>query len=540
MKIKQILLIISIFLFSANLLSVKLVKSFSTPGIFPTGATYDGKNIWISDRKDDKIFCMNPENGEIIRYIESPAYWPMGLAWDGKNLWNIDIKGGIPLAENYNAKIYKLDPEDGTIVHCVDAPSKNAEGLCWDGKYLWCTDNINKKLIQFDQNDGTTIKSINSPHSNSNGLAFDGKYLWVSDRVTNKIYAVDPSSECVVITLDSPGAYSSGLCFDGKNIWNIDYQDKKIHCIETANIEKFITNNEKRGILTYTHLTTNFGPGTVKSLDVYFAVPIDRVSQKINKQVVFYPENANEKIITDKWNQKVAHYHLENLKSNESYEVQMKIDVTCYSVRYYIFPDKVGTISEIPDEIKKKYLENNEKYQYDDPIVQKAVKDAVGEEKNPYWIARKIFNYLINNMYYEMTGGWNTAPTVIDRGNGSCSEYSFAYISMCRAAGLPARYVGSVVMRGDDTSMDDVFHRWVEVYLPNYGWIPVDPSGGDQKWPADQANSFGSLSNRFCITTESGGNSEYLKWTYNSNEFYTSDPKTNVVSEYFGDWEPYE
>jgi transglutaminase-like putative cysteine protease len=136
-----------------------------------------------------------------------------------------------------------------------------------------------------------------------------------------------------------------------------------------------------------------------------------------------------------------------------------------------------------------------------------------------------------------MAGGWNTAPTVLARGSGSCSEYSFVYIAMCRAAGLPARYVGSVVMRGDKTSMDDVFHRWVEVYFPGYGWIPVDPSGGDEELPRDQANSFGALVNRFYITTESGGGSEFLEWTYNSNEFYTTDPKTNVVIEYFADWD---
>jgi transglutaminase-like putative cysteine protease len=84
--------------------------------------------------------------------------------------------------------------------------------------------------------------------------------------------------------------------------------------------------------------------------------------------------------------------------------------------------------------------------------------------------------------------------------------------------------------------MDDVFHRWVEVYLPNYGWIPVDPSGGDQELPRNQANYFGHLSNRFLITTESAGGSATMEWTYNSNEFYTTEPKAFVVSDHFADW----
>ncbi|MBI4646858.1 MAG: transglutaminase domain-containing protein [Bacteroidia bacterium] len=207
-------------------------------------------------------------------------------------------------------------------------------------------------------------------------------------------------------------------------------------------------------------------------------------------------------------------------------------------MRYFIFPDKAGKIEDIPAEIKNKYLENNDKYMIDHTIIQNAVKSAVGDEKNPYWIARKLYNYIIAKMEYEMVGGWNTAPTVLARGTGSCSEYAFVYIALCRAAGIPARYVGSVVIRGDDASMDDVFHRWAEIYLPNYGWIPIDPSGGDYKSPREQADSFGALVNRFYITTQSGGNSETLGWTYNSNEFWISEPKTFVVHENFADWEP--
>jgi hypothetical protein len=127
---------------------------------------------------------------------------------------------------------------------------------------------------------------------------------------------------------------------------------------------------------------------------------------------------------------------------------------------------------------------------------------------------------------------------VLQRGTGSCSEYTFVYIAMCRAAGLPARYAGAIVVRNDDASYDDVFHRWVEVFLPGYGWVPVDPSRGDSKWPADVAGSFGFVANNCLVTTVGGGGSEYMEWGYNGNERWTSEGRCKVVVENIGEWTP--
>ncbi len=512
----------------------EIIKSFPTPGDFPSGLCFVEDELVLADRKTDKLYFINPETGLVQRSIPSPAYWPMGLAYDGDYIWCVDIKGGIPLAENYRGVAFKIDKNSGEILQRIDLPCKMPIGLTYDGKYLWVVDDASDKIIQLSTTDGTTIQSFPAPSGKPQGITFDGTYLWVSDRGTDEIYMISPETGKVLLITDTPGKYARGMAWDGSHLWNVDWLDKKIHQLVRSDEDLFRRTNDKTAEISYSHQATNFGPGKVTQLNVHCAIAENRDNQELLSEIQFSEKPTDFPI--DQWGQKTAHFHVENLKAGEIYEIEMSAKVKVWDVRYFIFPDKVGKINEIPEDVKARFLANNDKYQITHPVIQNAVKEAVGDEKNPYWIARNIYNYLMPRLYYEMTGGWNTAPTVLDRGNGSCSEYSFVYISMCRAAGLPARYVGSVVLRGDDVSNDDVFHRWVEVYLPNYGWIPVDPSGGDQNSPRNQADYFGHLANRFFITTQGGGGSESMAWTYNSNFYYQSEPKTQLVVEYFADW----
>ena len=523
-------------LFVFNIISAypgKIVKSFDTPGKFSTGLTYDGKFLWVADRQTDLIYKINPSNGKVVKTIKAPAFWIVGLAWDGKYLWAVDFKGALPKAENYHGVLYKIDPENGTVLHTVELPIIKPQDITFDGTYIWIVDDYTNTLIQLDQNDGTTIGTIPAPATSPTGLTFDGEYLWVSDRGRNKIYMVEPTTGRVIITTDSPDEFPRGLAFDGTYLWNSDSQADKIFKLIRKDNEKMIKKNELDNVkLTYTHQVTNFGFGNIKTLDIHIAIPENRD----NQQIVKIEYSPKPEIVKDRWGQKTAHFHYENIPPDSSVAPQMTVYAKLWDVTYFIFPDEVGTIDQIPEETKI-YLENANKYMYDHPVIQNAVAAAVGDEKNVYWIVRNIFDYVREHMYYEMAGGWNTAPTVLARGNGSCSEYSFVFIAMCRAAGVPARYVGAVAQRGEYSSTDDIFHRWVEVYMPNYGWIPVDPSGGDSDLPANQARGFGHVSNGYIITTQNGGGSKTMGWTYNSNYFYTADPQTFVVSENFGDWD---
>lgn len=504
-----------------------ILKSFPTPGPCPTGLAFDGKYLWMADRKTDSLYQINTENGGVLKAIPAPGFRVDGLAMEGNFLWVLDLEENI---------IHKLNPNSGVAEKVIASPSDQSQGLAWDGRYLWTADLSRNKLVQISTEDGTTIMEIPAPARNSSGLSFDGKYFWISDRIDNMIYMVLPSNGNVILAFPSPSEYPRGLAYDGTTLWNVDYQSDSLYEIKIRDTASYIRRDAKKEKLEYTQQFRNYGPGVITSLDLYLAVPQNLPFQTILDSLTFNPQPTD--LLIDRWGQKVAHYNFKKVPPKEFITVSMKVTAELYKTRFFIFPENTGSTEEIPKEIKELYLVDDTKYRITDSIISETARKVAGNETNCYWIARKIFNYLIENMHYELVGGWNVAPTVLKRGSGSCSEYSFVYIALCRAAGLPARYAGSVAIRGDDASTDDVFHRWVEVYLPNYGWIPIDPSGGDQDLPSGQAGAFGYLNNKYLITTIGGGGSEYLEWGYNSNEKWQSLGPCKVYTENIGEWSP--
>lgn len=510
-----------------------VVAEFSTELKTPTGLAWDGSRLWVADLESATLNAVDPSTGRIERTLEAPGYQPLGLAWDGKALWVVD--GAEKTA-------YAIDPASGLTVRSLPLDTDAPEGIGWDGSALWTLDARGGVLVRIDRIDGTTFRSFPCPacgpgrRGQEIGLAFDGQSLFVSDRTTDAIYRVHPGTGAVLDQFPSPGPYPTGLAWDGSHFWSADFETRKVYRLSVDRHAPYVRRSPKKESVVYREAWRNFGPGTVKTLDVYIAVPQDLPNQSLLAPPRFTPEPDG--YVTDRWGQRCAHWRFQDVKPGQEVRASMEVLAELYQVRWFVDPERVGSLTEIPAEIRRNYTQNNSKLVLDDPVIQGAVKEALGGESNPYWMAWKINRHIQEKMRYELVGGWNVAPTVLSRGSGSCSEYTFVMLAMCHAAGLPARYAGSVVIRGDDASRDDVFHRWVEVYLPNYGWFPVDPSGGDSPVPAESAAFFGGLDNRFLITTLGAGDSETLGWDYNSNAAWTAKGRVKVQQWKDGLWSP--
>ena len=94
-----------------------------------------------------------------------------------------------------------------------------------------------------------------------------------------------------------------------------------------------------------------------------------------------------------------------------------------------------------------------------------------------YAFLRAAASYVRENLVYKIgtTTVHSTVAEVLAGGSGVCQDFSHVLISLCRHAGLPARYVSGYL---GDISESTASHAWVEAFVPPYGWVGVDPTSG--------------------------------------------------------------
>ncbi len=501
--------------------------SFDSPCKYPSGLAAEGSHLYVADWREAKLFEMDRSDGTVTRSWDAPTLKPSGLTF---------AAGKLYVSDDHSGSVQAFNLESGIVETTFEAPAASASGLAYADNTLFIL--ASGKIYKVLPEDGTILGSFDVPNRSCRCLAHDGQYLWVGNRIRDELYMVDPGSGKVLGIVASPGPHPVGIAWSDGHLWNVDFQNRKLYQLVIRDDPMYRLSDSRRAQVEYLWSLSNYGPGNVKDLTLNIALPGDLPNQRLLSDIAF--SIPPTKKARDRWDQECALFALGSVSSGTKVALTYTVEAEVSAIRYLILPDRTGTLTDIPSDIREKYTADGSHYRIDSPYIRETAGKIVGDETNCYWIARRIYDFIIDSLEYEMIGGWDIPEVVLKRGSGSCSEYTYSFIALCRAAGLPARYQGSVVVRGDDASVDEAFHRWAQIYLPAYGWVPVDANRGDAKSPADQARGFGGLSNRFLITTHGGGDSEYLGWSYNGFARYKTEGYSKVETENFGFWEPLE
>jgi transglutaminase-like putative cysteine protease len=115
------------------------------------------------------------------------------------------------------------------------------------------------------------------------------------------------------------------------------------------------------------------------------------------------------------------------------------------------------------------------------PELKAKVKEIVGDETNPLARARKIYHWVDANMKYCAEEEYCLIPSFSTKAlaslKGDCGIQGNLFITMCRAAGIPARWQSG----WETKKVGFTMHDWAEFYVEPWGWLPADASYGLQK-----------------------------------------------------------
>lgn len=167
-------------------------------------------------------------------------------------------------------------------------------------------------------------------------------------------------------------------------------------------------------------------------------------------------------------------------------------------------PDELASAStEYPSWISNRYL------QLSDSVTERTRAEAQrvvieAGATNPFDKAWAIQDYLRTQFTYELNGpkpsdgqDW-VDYFLFDHQAGRCEQFASAMVVMVRSVGIPARLVsgyrdsGEANNRGEAIYRENQAHTWVEVFFPEYGWIPFEPTTNEDPFTYGQGADAGA------------------------------------------------
>jgi transglutaminase-like putative cysteine protease len=182
--------------------------------------------------------------------------------------------------------------------------------------------------------------------------------------------------------------------------------------------------------------------------------------------------------------QRIALFKFDQLQGHQAGLFGWRALLEVRGIRYQLTPTDVQDHPPLSSDYQNKYLVDDDELAMDQPIIRDAARDAIGSETN---ILRQVLNirdYVYDKLSYGIKPHIDTPDVVLRRGIGSCGEYVGLLLALLRLNGIACRTVGRYkcppqAERQRVPLQPDFNHVWIEFYIPDYGWVPMESNVDD-------------------------------------------------------------
>ncbi len=217
-------------------------------------------------------------------------------------------------------------------------------------------------------------------------------------------------------------------------------------------------------------------------------------------------------------------------------------EYTAWAFVLPVDPDKIEPY-EPADDTYVKYTAERPPQIVFTPEIRSLVKEIIGEENNPYLQAKRIFAWVESNIVWTGALEYSTVPCLalraLQRRTGDCGMQGLLFITLCRAAGIPARWQSGWTPR---ITGGMGMHDWTQFYVLPHGWLYADPSHGLLKSDDEEVKwfNFGNF-NAFRLIVNSDYGMELVppKTHFRSEpvDFQRGEVEWEGGNLYFNQWE---
>ncbi len=231
------------------------------------------------------------------------------------------------------------------------------------------------------------------------------------------------------------------------------------------------------------------------SVQVEFPIPRDRGSWQSVQEVTFQPQPHGQK--TDAFGNRLALYRWRDVPPGSTVHAQVGARV---SRRAVAFAPDASRIRPPGPELSE-FLKSEPGILAGDPVIQRAARDVVGQETNPYYRLVMLYDF-VRDLDFQLTRQAKSDLEALRSRVVQCSDAAGLLVSMARSLGLPARYVAGVYLRPEEPGTR-TSHAWAEVWIEPHGWLPVDPTMG--RFPESRGSRLGQLDSAYVVAWEGRG-----------------------------------
>ncbi|MEO1498007.1 MAG: transglutaminase domain-containing protein [Planctomycetota bacterium] len=175
------------------------------------------------------------------------------------------------------------------------------------------------------------------------------------------------------------------------------------------------------------------------------------------------------------------------------------------------------------------------------PEARQLAAEIIGDETNPQEKARRVFHWVSANIPWVGEMEYGIIPSLSQKGIearcGDCGVQGLVFVTLCRLAGVPARWQSGWELQPGRWNL----HDWSEIYLEPWGWVPVDASYGvrDSDDPRVADFFLGHMDPyRWIINLDYARELDPPKTSFRSepNDFQRGEVEIDGHNLYFDDW----